>query len=70
MKRIYLGGPVTGLPAINFQIFAVMITSRRAGYRTEVWSFICPASSMICRKQIMTSSFCLSSGTPNRFSIL
>jgi hypothetical protein len=31
MKRIYLSGPMTGLPALNFPAFAAMTASLRAG---------------------------------------
>ena len=31
MKRIYLSGPMTGLPGLNFPAFAAMAASLRAG---------------------------------------
>lgn len=34
MKRIYLSGPMTGLPDLNFPAFAAMTTSLREGGHT------------------------------------
>ena len=34
MKRIYLSGPMTGLPGLNFAAFHAMTTNLRAGGHT------------------------------------
>jgi len=34
VKRIYLSGPMTGLPELNFPAFAAMTASLRAGGHT------------------------------------
>ncbi|MBA2927098.1 DUF4406 domain-containing protein [Pseudomonas sp. CCUG 57209] len=34
MKRIYLSGPMTGLPGLNFPAFAAMTDNLRAGGHT------------------------------------